>query len=124
RLWDVTRGRLVEVFAPPGPDVRAVAFSADGRRALSGGFDSLALWDVAQRQEVRSLVWPPAQGPKVVYASVSPDGRRGLTIRGDVLTVWRLPDLKVLATLEAHPGVPFPEGEYRRTDRDVRCAGV
>jgi WD40 repeat protein len=40
--------------------VNVVAFSADGKRALSGGSDgTLRVWDVASAREVYSLIQPP-----------------------------------------------------------------
>ena len=47
RLWDVETGRCLRVLEGHTDSVRSVAWSADGRRALSGSGDkTVRLWDV------------------------------------------------------------------------------
>jgi len=60
--------------------VMAVALSADGGRALSGGYDqTVRSWDVATGKELRRLTLS-----KPVYAvALSPDGRRALIASGE-----------------------------------------
>jgi WD40 repeat protein len=49
RLWDVKTGRELRTFEEHTDEVRSVAFSADGRRALSGSHDkTLCLWALPQ----------------------------------------------------------------------------
>ncbi|MBI5208734.1 MAG: caspase family protein [Elusimicrobia bacterium] len=69
--------------------VQAVAFSPDGRLALSAGRDyTLILWDVATGKEIRQLI-----GHKhwVTCAAFSPDGKRALS--GDFDHAVRLWDI-------------------------------
>src|SRR5262249_2923941 len=80
---------LVRVLAPAGSAgselrrfhghtalVQSVACLADGRRALSGGFDkAVRLWDLATGRELRRLDGHPGF---VLAVAVSPDGRRAL----------------------------------------------
>lgn len=76
-VWDVASGR------PEGEPLRhrsavtAAAFSADGRRIVTAGFDSTArLWDAATRRELRAWRHPA----RVHHAELSADGTRLLTL--------------------------------------------
>jgi tetratricopeptide (TPR) repeat protein len=76
RLWDVLTGK------PVGPPLRhqrvvmAVAFSPDGRTALTGSRDGTArLWEAATGKELRVFKHPDG----VLAVAFSPDGRRVLT---------------------------------------------
>jgi WD40 repeat protein len=55
-LWEADTCRLVGTLAGHKGPVLSVAFSADGRRLASGGFDSLIkVWDVASRDCLLTL---------------------------------------------------------------------
>jgi WD40 repeat protein len=73
RLWDLATGQEVRQFAGHTQLVRAVAFSPDGKLAVSGSYDkTVRLWDVASGKEVRTLTGNNAP----VYAvAFSPGGR-------------------------------------------------
>jgi WD40 repeat protein len=47
KLWDATNRKLLHTFAGHTGRVVTVAFSPDGRRLISTGFDGLRVWDVA-----------------------------------------------------------------------------
>jgi len=52
RLWDVETGHEIRRFKGHSDAILGVAFSPDGRRALSASFDGIVrLWDVASGQE-------------------------------------------------------------------------
>jgi len=53
-LWDVTRGARVRVLPAPG-DTRAVAWSPDGKRAVSHGDRGPTLWDVAAGRAIAGV---------------------------------------------------------------------
>jgi WD40 repeat protein len=73
RLWDVARGKTVRVLKGHTDWVNAVAFSPDGRLALSASSDrTLRLWDVARGKTVRVL---KGHISSVRSCAFSPDGR-------------------------------------------------
>ncbi|MEJ2118417.1 MAG: WD40 repeat domain-containing protein [Alphaproteobacteria bacterium] len=56
KLWDVASGREIRTFEGVSFWVRSVAFSPDGRNALSGDENrTLKLWDVASGKEIRTF---------------------------------------------------------------------
>jgi WD40 repeat protein len=71
--------------------VTAVALSADGRRALSGGLDqTVRLWAVATGQELHCFT---GHADVVSGVAFSPDGRLALSGGADAtVRLWRLPD--------------------------------
>src|SRR5207248_2860644 len=89
-------GVLLAQTTPTGQELRrfdghlglvaGVAFSPDGRRALSAGFDQAAvLWDLDSGQELKRF--EPA-GPFVHLAAFTPDGRHALFAGDNGLTLW------------------------------------
>ena len=57
RFWDPASGKLVREIEAHQGVINALAFSPDGKRLLSGGWDDTArLWDVASGKEVRQFV--------------------------------------------------------------------
>jgi WD40 repeat protein/serine/threonine protein kinase/regulator of sirC expression with transglutaminase-like and TPR domain len=91
RLWDVDTGKEIahfEAIAPPDPNtgeemgrledyaasVWSVAFSSDGRQALSAHQDGFVrLWDIASGREVRRF---EGHWDAVRCAAFSPDGKQ------------------------------------------------
>jgi WD40 repeat protein len=90
RLWDLETGEELRAFHGHGHTVLGVAFSPNGRRALSGGMDrSVRLWDVETGEEIHRF-----DGHNAVVRAVAftPDGRRALSGGWDGnLRLWRLP---------------------------------
>jgi serine/threonine protein kinase/WD40 repeat protein len=112
-------------------DVRALAVTRDGRRALSAGYDHTArLWDVATGAEIRRLAHPS----EVFDAAMTPDGIWALTGtkgRGNLSGVVRLWDLRTGRERprlpEAHKGevsavaiLPLPDGRGLSGGHDGR----
>ncbi len=100
-------------------DVNGLAFSPDGRLALSGGLDNTArLWDVQTGQELRTLTGHTAWVNEVAF---SPDGRVALTGSDDgTARMWSVRAGQELQTLTGHTdiviGVAFsPDGQYALT---------
>jgi hypothetical protein len=70
-----------DIFAQLGHvnEVLAVAFSPDGRTALSGSWDdTLKLWDVATGRELRTF---SGHSDKVASVAFSPDGRTAVAVK-------------------------------------------
>ncbi|MDD5167400.1 MAG: caspase family protein [Syntrophales bacterium] len=87
-LWDVSSGELLRDFAGTGDEkgvgaaVLAIAFSPDGKHALSGGTDgSVRLWNISTGEELKSIKGHEGWvGTKAV--SFSPDGKTILSVGG------------------------------------------
>jgi WD40 repeat protein/serine/threonine protein kinase len=80
RVWSVSRGESVGQALAHQDEVRAVAFSRDGRLAASGGYDRIVrLWQTAPRP----FVGPLAHGSPLTGAALSRDGKRAATAGAD-----------------------------------------
>ncbi len=117
RLWDLASGAEVRRFLPatedPGPtthgprevpgEVRSVAFTPDGRRALSGSTGGIIqLWDVATGHEVRRL---SGHTGTIYDLAISPDGRRALTgSRDRTARLWDITTGRAIFVFKAHTG--------------------
>ena len=79
-LYDAASGRIIQTFEGQAGAVSALAITADGRLALSGGEDgSLVVWDVASGQIVRRLAGHA--GP-VRAVAIGPDGHSAYSAAG------------------------------------------
>ncbi|MBI2900485.1 MAG: hypothetical protein HYY17_09885, partial [Planctomycetes bacterium] len=87
KLWDVESGREIATWRGHRSDVSSVAFSPDGKRALSGSWDqTLKLWDVESGKEAGTWRGHEAAVNSVAF---SPDGKRALSGSGDsTLKLW------------------------------------
>jgi WD40 repeat protein len=139
RLWDIATGKRLRNLWDPGIVLRtgesnsephaqwahfaavtSVAFSPDGRSALSGSWSSdgedavLKLWEVASGKPIRAFT---GHSQTVQSVAFSPDGRTALS--GSPLRLWDVATGKELRTLA--PGgrsVAFsPDGLTALTDR-------
>jgi tetratricopeptide (TPR) repeat protein len=83
--------------------VTTVAFSPDGRAAVSGSLDkTLKLWDLATGKEIRTLRGHPDY---VNSVAISFDGRTALSGSWDkTLKLWDLASGKEIRTLQGHTG--------------------
>lgn len=109
-LWEAAKSAPVTGFEQPGEipglgaDVNALAWSADGRRALSGGQGSLLLLDM---EGVRPPVTLSLGYNHSVHAvAFSPDGRHGFSgdVKGNV-QIWELAAARRLRILDHGPSV-------------------
>jgi WD40 repeat protein len=82
RLWDVMTGKEVRRFEGHTKSVRSVAFSPDGRQALSGSDDqTLRLWEVKTGKEIRQF---KGHSSTIWSVAFSPDGRHVLSGSGAI----------------------------------------
>ncbi len=83
--------------------VNAVALSADGRQALSGGQDNvLRLWDISTGLLLQTF---DAQTSSVNSVAFSPDGRQILSGGNDKqVQLWDLVTGKIVKAMEGHTG--------------------
>jgi WD40 repeat protein len=100
-LWDVAEGKVLRSWVASDSPIYALAFSPDGKQALSGGFDQLLkLWDASSG----SLIWTsePAEGP-VYGVAFAPDGRHALSGGYDkALRYWDLGSGTLVQTWQGH----------------------
>jgi WD40 repeat protein len=110
QVWDLDTGQPLHTLAGHDGPVAAVAVSADGRRAVSGGGAGTVLaWDLAdgkwvapasQRLRRRFRGWSPDSAtitlPKIppntwtIKVAISADGRRAVSGIGATVRVWDL----------------------------------
>ncbi len=104
-LWDAARGERIRVFDPGHPaSVLSLAFSPDGRTALSGSADlTLALWAVERGERIR--VFDPEHTAPVLSVAFSPDGQTALSGSDDTtLILWDVAEGTALRTFSGHKG--------------------
>ena len=83
RLWDIATGRELQLFAA-GSFVTSVAFSTDGRWALTGSYYT-RLWDVATGRELCQFRGHTLDVSAVAF---SLDERSVLTATADNMRLW------------------------------------
>jgi WD40 repeat protein len=101
RLWNVATGRPVRPFEGSNDTIWCVAFSPDGREALSGGGSLLTekkvlpgkdfflqLWNVETGQQLARF---PGNEKRVLSLAIAPDGRHAFSGGMDgTLRLWNL----------------------------------
>jgi len=127
RLWDVASGQELRQFHGHRGFVYGVAFSPDGRRALSGGSadSQMILWDLQTGKELRRFTGLQGQIRTVAF---SPDGRHAVNAGASDVTLWDLQTGQALRHFRGHTGVVntaafSPDGRRLATggsDRTIR----
>lgn len=105
RLVDPEGGKIVATLSGEAEDVRAVAFSPDGRLlAAAGGLPArsgeVKIWDVEKRALLRTI----AGHTDCIYAvEFAPDGKRIATASYDkLIKLWDVDSGKEIRTLKDH----------------------
>lgn len=105
RLWDVTTGEHLRDLEGHTSPVNSVAFSPDGRQALSGGLldKTVKLWNLENGNEIRTM-----EGHSLMVNSVSfsPDGKRALSAGGGGTKLWDLASGTAVSTLVDPASLP------------------
>ncbi len=98
RLFDPTRGELIETIHGHLNAAASIAFSPDGRRLISasGGRETVKLWDVGTRQELLTLA---VIGGYLQAAIWSADG--DVILAGAPWQAWRAPTWAEINAAEA-----------------------
>jgi WD40 repeat protein/tetratricopeptide (TPR) repeat protein len=100
RLWEVDSGKARGLLGTHTGWVLGVAFSPDGRRALSSEHHHLRLWDVQTGKELRQFIGHGAVIPALAFA---PDGKRILSgAANKTLCLWDVETGKELRRFEGH----------------------
>jgi WD40 repeat protein len=104
RLWEVATGQEVGHFTTGEEPVLCVAFSPDGQRAVSGGWNgTLRVWDVAGRSAI--ACFDQVHKGRVHGVALSPDGRQALSGSYDgTLCLWEVRTGTVLKRFAGHVG--------------------
>ena len=103
-VWDVSSRQLVKTLPGHASDVRAIAFSPDGKILASGSFDdTIKLWDVTTWQTIATL-----KTHKVHSIAFSPDGKRLASGgRDKTIKIWDVATRQELCTLTTPAEVNF-----------------
>jgi WD40 repeat protein len=97
RIWDIETGRCLRTMEGHNSIVNSVAFSADARWVLSGGWRQVRLWDVATGACLRTF---EGHTKEVCAVSLSTDGRLALSGSDDnTLRLWDVATGRCLRTI-------------------------
>ena len=126
KLWDISTGRQVRSFDGHKGNINSVAFSPDGRYALTGSEDKTAkLWEVSSGRQVRSF---EGHTDDVNSVAFSPDGRYALTGSKDkTAKLWEVSTGRQVRSFDGHTSyikdVAFsPDSRYALTGSGEKTA--
>ncbi len=105
RLWEVSSGRLIRTFKGHSDHVSSVAFSPDGKLALSGSEDhTIKLWNLSSGQLLKTF---EGHSSSVTSVAFSPDGKRALSSSANMMRLWDVETSKEIAQM-----LTFEDGEW------------
>jgi WD40 repeat protein len=101
KVWNLNTGAEAGCLRGHTDLVTSIAFSPDGRQALSGSFDgTMRLWDVARQQEIRCF---QRHTGWVTCVAFCPDGRRAIAGYYDwSVRLWDLENGQELHCFDGH----------------------
>ena len=110
-LWDISTGRIVQTFNGHTAVVNSVAFSIDGKYAVSTSGDELQrssedntvrVWRIADGKLLKTLV---GHSDRVTSATFSQDGTRIISGSGDkTVRLWNATTGQLLRIFTGHTG--------------------
>ena len=122
RIWDVGSGRELRCFKGHTAGIRAVAFTHDGKRIVSGSEDgTVRIWGFRTGAPVGSLA---GYSGEALSAAFGPEGRRLASGESDGnVRLWDAETGKVFGTLKGHTApvwcVAFsPDGRHLASTSD------
>jgi WD40 repeat protein len=106
QLWDIGTGTEIQRLEGHSDAITSVAFSLDGRSALTGSRrGTVRLWDVANSQEIRKF---EGHTEAVLSVAISAGGRTILTAGLDsTVRLWDVATGKEIHKLDGYPVVAY-----------------
>ncbi|TAG98107.1 MULTISPECIES: WD40 repeat domain-containing protein [unclassified Microcoleus] len=103
KIWDRKTGQLLKTLKGHTAPVRAVAFSPNGSRIVSGGQDKvIKVWDANTGKLLQNI---PAHTDHITSISFSNNGKFFASASDDkTIKLWDSNSLKLLNILEGHRG--------------------
>jgi dipeptidyl aminopeptidase/acylaminoacyl peptidase len=112
KLWETASGRVLRSFVGHAGWVTSVAFSPDGKLALSGSEDStLKLWEVGGGRELKSF----AAAGMVTSVAFSPNGKLALSGSDDaIMRLWNVTTGRELRSFPGQSKHDDPQAFFKR----------
>src|SRR5262249_35121709 len=121
KLWDVESGRVLRSFTGHGGWVSSVAFSPNGRLALSGSYDgTMRLWEVQSGTELGAMIASRDGGqltitPQGFFTSLQSGTGMLAIVRGfEVTTIGQVHQSLYNPDLVREALAGDPDGEVKR----------
>jgi WD40 repeat protein len=120
KLWDAAAGK--EIASLPGytNSLYSLAFSADGKRLVSGSQGPVQVWDVNARKEIASFKDP--RSPAYVLA-VNRDGTTVAATGSRQVKLWDVASGKEVASFRHHVELSGARGAAFNSDLTTLAAG-